>query len=87
MELVQSQQMQQVLEVQPVKKNFYRSVARFEGPLLRRMRIVGWRMTWVNYLFICLKNRYMNILACYSIRKIIFLYCIIYHISTFLVLP
>ncbi|KAK7058765.1 Oxysterol-binding protein-related protein 1, partial [Halocaridina rubra] len=44
-ELAQTQQMQQVLEVQPVR-SFHRSVTRFEGPLLRKMRIIGWRMIW-----------------------------------------
>ncbi|RXG70226.1 Tankyrase-1 [Armadillidium vulgare] len=45
LELVQTQQMEQVLAVPPVK-SFSRNVSRFEGPLLRKMRIVGWRMVW-----------------------------------------
>lgn len=45
-DLAQTQQMQQILEVQPVR-SFHRNVSRFEGPLLRRMRIIGWRMVWV----------------------------------------
>nr|XP_053654669.1 oxysterol-binding protein-related protein 1-like [Cherax quadricarinatus]XP_053654670.1 oxysterol-binding protein-related protein 1-like [Cherax quadricarinatus]XP_053654671.1 oxysterol-binding protein-related protein 1-like [Cherax quadricarinatus] len=44
-ELAQTQQMQQVLKVQPVR-SFHHSVSRFEGPLLRQMRILGWRMVW-----------------------------------------
>ncbi|XP_064096218.1 oxysterol-binding protein-related protein 1-like isoform X2 [Macrobrachium nipponense] len=44
-ELAQTQQMQQVLEVQPVR-SFHRSASRFEGPLLRKTRIIGWRMIW-----------------------------------------
>nr|XP_027220994.1 oxysterol-binding protein-related protein 1-like [Penaeus vannamei] len=44
-DLAQTQQMQQILEVQPVR-SFHRNVSRFEGPLLRRMRIIGWRMVW-----------------------------------------
>lgn len=44
-ELGQTQQMQQVLKVQPVR-SFHHSVTRFEGPLLRQMRILGWRMVW-----------------------------------------
>ncbi|KAK8385451.1 hypothetical protein O3P69_016342 [Scylla paramamosain] len=44
-DLGQTQQMQQVLKVQPVR-SFHHSVTRFEGPLLRQMRILGWRMVW-----------------------------------------
>ncbi|MPC34134.1 Oxysterol-binding protein-related protein 1 [Portunus trituberculatus] len=44
-DLGQTQQMQQVLKVQPVR-SFQHSVTRFEGPLLRQMRILGWRMVW-----------------------------------------
>ncbi|XP_042229027.1 oxysterol-binding protein-related protein 1-like [Homarus americanus] len=44
-DMAQTQQMQQVLKVQPVR-SFHHSVSRFEGPLLRQMRILGWRMVW-----------------------------------------
>lgn len=54
-DLAQTQQMQQILEVQPVR-SFHRNVSRFEGPLLRRMRIIGWRMVWVSYFSFFLMN-------------------------------
>ncbi|KAK4295972.1 hypothetical protein Pmani_031503 [Petrolisthes manimaculis] len=44
-DLAQTQQMQQVLKVQPVR-SFHHSASRFEGSLLRQMRILGWRMVW-----------------------------------------
>lgn len=59
-ELGQTQQMQQVLKVQPVR-SFHHSVTRFEGPLLRQMRILGWRMVWVS-----LSTSVVGLLACCS---------------------
>ncbi|XP_076063131.1 oxysterol-binding protein-related protein 1-like isoform X2 [Oratosquilla oratoria] len=44
-ELAQTPQMQQVLEVPPVR-SFQKSVTRFEGQLLRRMRFIGWKVFW-----------------------------------------
>lgn len=42
--------MREVLSVRPVQR-LQRTAARFEGPLLKRSRFLGWRPLWVNILW------------------------------------
>lgn len=46
MDLARDAQMQQVLNVKPVKM-LQKSADRFEGQLLKRSRFLGWKPVWV----------------------------------------
>jgi hypothetical protein len=45
--LAKDNEMREVLSVRPVQR-LQRTAARFEGPLLKRSRFLGWRPVWVS---------------------------------------
>lgn len=49
-DLAKDNEMREVLSVRPVQR-LQRTAARFEGPLLKRSRFLGWRPLWVNILW------------------------------------
>ncbi|CAG9796328.1 unnamed protein product [Diatraea saccharalis] len=48
-DLAKDNEMREVLSVRPVQR-LQRTAARFEGPLLKRSRFLGWRPVWVSIL-------------------------------------
>lgn len=49
-DLARDAQMQQVLNVKPIKM-LQKTADRFEGQLLKRSRFLGWKPVWVNKLY------------------------------------